>query len=73
MKHLDKLHHFVYSGWIVFVANSFLDLRIAVVVAILFGLGKEFYDSGQEGNKWDWEDIYADIIGIVLIIALLLG
>ncbi len=31
--------------------------------AIGLGLGKEYGDSKAKGNKWDWMDIAADLIG----------
>lgn len=34
--------------------------------AIGLGLGKEYGDSKAVGNKWDWGDIVADIVGICL-------
>lgn len=39
-----------------------------IVGGLLFGLGlglgKELGDAFADGNKWDWTDIVADIIGL---------
>ena len=32
-------------------------------LAIGLGFGKEYGDSKASGNKWDWRDIVADLIG----------
>jgi len=41
-------------------------------LAIGLGFGKEYGDSKASGNKWDWLDIAADLIGTIIGAALLL-
>lgn len=36
------------------------------VFAIGLGIGKEYGDSHAVGNKWDWLDILADVLGCVV-------
>jgi len=66
----DKMLHFSISFLIVstvFLYSHLLDLSVfwcylaSNVVAIGFGVVKETIDS-----KWDWKDIRADIIGIII-------
>jgi uncharacterized protein YfiM (DUF2279 family) len=39
---------------------------IGAFFALGLGLGKEYGDSKASGNKWDWWDIVADVVGIVI-------
>lgn len=52
--------------WYVFSMCPMLGLGL--------GIGKEYGDSQASGNKWDWTDIVADILGIgaALIVLLLM-
>lgn len=42
--------------WHVFLMCPMLPLGL--------GVGKEYGDSQASGNRWDWKDIGADILGI---------
>lgn len=56
-KGLDKKKHF------------FVCLILSIIcpiIAIIAAIGKEIYDSKQEGNHFCWKDIVADGIGIIL-------
>lgn len=53
----DKYKHFGVC-LIASVIHPFLAIGLAI--------GKEYGDSKAIGNKWDWYDILADIIGIVI-------
>lgn len=55
-KGLDKKKHFY-----VCLILSILCPILAVIAAI----GKEIYDSKQQGNHFCWKDIVADGIGII--------
>lgn len=37
-----------------------------VACALAMGVGKEYGDECAEGNKWDWNDIAADIVGAII-------
>ena len=56
-KGLDKKKHF-YVGLILSI--------ICPILAIIASIGKEIYDSKQQGNHFCWKDIVADGIGIIL-------
>lgn len=56
-KGLDKKKHF------------FVCLILSIIcpiLAIIAAIGKEIYDSKQQGNHFCWKDIVADLIGIIL-------
>lgn len=56
-KGLDKKKHF------------FVCLILSIIcpiLAIIAAIGKEIYDSKQQGNHFCWKDIVADGIGIIL-------
>lgn len=38
-------------------------LMAGFATALAVGLGKEFYDRRQPGNRFDWLDIKADVLG----------
>lgn len=56
-KGLDKKKHF------------FVCLILSIItpiLAIIAAVGKEIYDSKQEGNHFCWKDIVADTTGIII-------
>lgn len=76
---MDKLLHFIISLLATFIATSlisFLGEAPALIggslLAIGLGLGKEYGDSKAPGNKWDWWDIAADLLGIATAVILML-
>lgn len=56
-KGLDKKKHF----YVCLILSI-----ICPVLAVIAAIGKEIYDSKQEGNHFCWKDIVADLIGIIL-------
>jgi len=50
------------------IVTFLMGMRDSMIASGLFslglGLGKEYGDSKAKGNKWDWWDIVADVIGI---------
>lgn len=56
-KGLDKKKHFF-----VCLILSILSPILAIIAAV----GKEIYDSKQEGNHFCWKDIVADLVGIII-------
>lgn len=56
----DKILHFV--------VNFFFALLGTYGVSFGLGasLGKEYGDSKAFGNKWDWYDIVADCLGLIV-------
>ena len=66
----DKILHFlVCMGATIGVGDLclFLGAIPSYLCGFLFslglGLGKEYGDSKASGNKWDWWDILADVLG----------
>jgi uncharacterized protein YfiM (DUF2279 family) len=73
----DHFKHMAVSFMIGSVASSPyqykqspLFLLGGVAVSLGFGLYKEWHDSTQQNNKWDWSDVGADLLGIGLAIGL---
>ena len=67
----DKFLHFSVSAGATFligIVTFFMGMRDSMIASGLFslglGLGKEYGDSKAKGNKWDWWDIVADVVGI---------
>lgn len=53
--------------------DLFDGLWVAIWVAIIAGAIKEFCDTNTDGNKWNWMDFLATVIGGVLVALLILG
>lgn len=71
----DHLKHFVVCLVVAFSASSieagcgasFIQSFVAGIIAGgAIGVGKEYGDHCAPGNKWDWSDITADVIGAVV-------
>lgn len=45
--------------------SCFRSILAGALAAVSAGLAKEFADYINPNNKWDWQDIYADIAGTV--------
>lgn len=70
---MDKVLHFFvcfFSTVLISIAMFWMGMWHAVISGALFalglGLGKEYGDSKASGNKWDWRDIIADLLGIAV-------
>ena len=64
----DYLLHFLLGGWLTALALPFgskIVLGAIFVVYMLSGV-KEYLDSLEEGNKADWWDIFAGVLGGVV-------
>ena len=61
---------------VVAVSMFFLGEAGAILCGAWFalglGLGKEYGDSKAQGNRWDWMDIVADAIGILVAVGIVL-
>lgn len=63
----DGLLHILCSSIIVGLADLVLPLWIAVIIAALIGLGKEFiYDKWMAKGTFDTKDLVADFVGIII-------
>lgn len=67
----DKWLHFTCCMLIALVVTMILGMMSNWYVGALAGLstamgtgvGKEYGDAKSPGNKWDWKDILADLVG----------
>ena len=75
-KYVDKIAHFSVSFLIFLISEMFLkeifkldnsSPYIAGLITTLAGFGKEFYDK-HKGGRFDWYDILADGLGMLLAI-----
>ena len=69
----DKVKHFFFFVAISFTASTvefgaeYHNAWIAGFIAgMAIGVGKEYGDSCAHGNKWDWSDIGADVVGSII-------
>lgn len=61
----DKITHATICYAITLTIGLFIDWWVGVCVALMVGLGKELYDK-YKGNKFDWHDMLADVVGGVV-------
>ena len=64
-KYLDKIYHAISCLVITLITALFLNWWIGLILAVLAGILKEVYDA-KWGTGWDWYDILADMLGVVL-------
>ncbi|ROT10452.1 hypothetical protein ED388_04845 [Muribaculaceae bacterium Isolate-007 (NCI)] len=71
----DKIKHFTVCFIVASIASSvealcgatyLLSAVAGVIAGGAIGVGKEYGDKCSPGNKWDWNDIAADMIGSVI-------
>ena len=53
--------------------NLFAGLWSALTSGIIAGGVKEYFDMRTEGNKWDWWDFLATILGAVIVALFIIG
>lgn len=64
-KYLDKICHGAICFIISLVGTLFFNWWIGLILAVLAGILKEVYDA-KWGTGWDWYDVIADGIGLIL-------
>lgn len=62
----DKMLHGSINFLIVLFGTFIIGLVGALVTAIVVSIAKELYDKYIQKTKFDWADIKADVIGMVL-------
>lgn len=62
----DKLKHIVVSAIIAVTLNLFLPWWVAGLLTLAIGVGKEVYDKLSGKGHAEWEDLVADLVGIVI-------
>ena len=70
-KYKDKIYHF-YVCFSITCILSYISIILATSIALLAGLIKEIYDDRQPNNKFDFYDLIADILGVIMAIFYLL-
>ena len=63
---VDKLKHIVVSAIIMVVFNLFLPTYLAAIITFAICIGKEVYDKTTNKGCAEWEDLIADVIGIII-------
>jgi len=58
----DKVLHFGVN--LVLAMTGFISYWLALGLCVGASCGKEYGDSKALGNKWDWWDIVADMVGM---------
>lgn len=72
-KHRDKIYHLVVNVLMMLIIGIIFNIVSAIIVSILVSISKELYDEiYEDGSGWDWYDLIADAIGIVIGILILL-
>ena len=62
----DKLKHIVVSAIIAVALNLFLPWWVAAILTLCVGIGKEVYDMVSGKGCSEWEDLLADVVGILI-------
>lgn len=74
MKHLDKVHHIVYSFALAVVGAFLFGMLVGAGIALLIGAMKEvFWDLYLGRGHPDWWDMAANLVGVVGAIIILGG
>jgi hypothetical protein len=68
----DKILHIICCFAIVVIFGLVLNIVSGITIALIASFGKEVYDEVRpNGSGWSWDDILADLLGIVLGILIL--
>lgn len=68
----DKLYHILVNFIIVVFLGVLINPSIGLATAIIISLLKETYDEYRiDGTGWNWNDILADLVGILGLIIIL--
>ena len=62
----DKLRYIIVSAIIAVVLNLILPWWVAGLITLVIGVGKEVYDKVTGKGHAEWEDLVADVVGIVI-------
>lgn len=63
----DKVLHFLCSALIMALCSSVMNPTLSCLTTTAIGLLKELHDCHKPNpTGWDWHDLLADIIGIVI-------
>ena len=65
-RNIDKILHATISYALTYTLADKFDSNLAVGVAILVGVAKEFYDLYIKKSKFSVADLVADVLGIAI-------
>lgn len=69
----DKLLHFLINLFSTILFGLIFGIMYGISISLLISIGKELYDKFRpNGTGWDWKDIIADLIGIILGILIII-
>lgn len=63
---IDKYKHIVVSAIIAVALNLVLPWWVAGIATMCIGIGKEVYDKVSGKGHPEWEDLLADLVGILI-------
>lgn len=58
--------HIVVSAIIAVAINLLLPWWVAALITLAIGIGKEVYDKVSKKGCAEWEDLLADLVGILI-------
>lgn len=61
----DGLAHLLVCMMLIMVLVPLMDLWLAILIVLCFGIGKELYDKFAKKTEFSVKDLICDIIGIV--------
>lgn len=61
----DKIAHFFGCAFVVLALGRFIHPLLAVIVAMALAVAKELLDASI-GGRFDWRDLLADSLGIII-------
>lgn len=62
----DKLYHFIIALLTTLIFGNIFNNVVALGVALVVSILKEIYDEYSKGTGWNWKDLFADILGIII-------
>ena len=68
----DKYVHFIVCMILVQLISLLIPIVWSMIVVFILGLSKEIYDSKQKDDKFDIKDLFADSLGIIIEVLILM-
>lgn len=63
---IDKYKYIVVSAIIAVALNLFLPWWVEALITLAIGVGNEVYDKVSKKGCAEWEDLLADLVGILI-------
>jgi uncharacterized protein YfiM (DUF2279 family) len=66
----DKFQHALVCYALMLTGEVAVNVYVGLTLSLGFAIGKEWWDCvRKDGTGWDWNDLYADLTGIILALA----